>query len=81
MVGGAEAGSLDRKRINDALDKKTSSSSSVRVFKDKLPLASTSTPGAGKSLQSEGHRSSGATKSKDSDGLFSLNLCFCLMLV
>ncbi|KAK1426450.1 hypothetical protein QVD17_15122 [Tagetes erecta] len=64
MVGGAEAGSLDRKRINDSLDKQTSSS--VRVLKEKLPVASTSA-GGGKSLQPEVNRSSIATKSKDSD--------------
>ncbi|KVI00548.1 putative casein kinase II subunit beta-4 isoform X1 [Cynara cardunculus var. scolymus] len=82
MVGGGGAGSLDRKRINDALDKhleKTSSPSTSRVLninnkeKDKLSMPSTSTAGGGKSFHQDlprDNRSSSTittTKNKCSD--------------
>ncbi|MFS7904039.1 hypothetical protein Hanom_Chr01g00031181 [Helianthus anomalus] len=57
MVGGG--GPLDRKRINDALDKqleKTSSSSTSRFLnkeKDRIYMSSTSTASGGKSHQSD----------------------------
>ncbi|KAJ0612030.1 putative casein kinase II, regulatory subunit, casein kinase II subunit beta [Helianthus annuus] len=60
MVGRGGS-SLDRKRINDALDKHlektTSSPSTSRVFKDKLSVPSTSAAPAAKSFQ---HPSSSA---------------------
>ncbi|KAI3743019.1 hypothetical protein L1987_60720 [Smallanthus sonchifolius] len=78
MVGGGGAGPLDRKRINDALDKhleKTSSPSTLRVLnmhhkeKEKFSMPSTST-GGGKSFQQDVNRSSSTiatAKNKGSD--------------
>ncbi|KAK9058251.1 hypothetical protein SSX86_023091 [Deinandra increscens subsp. villosa] len=78
MVGRGGAGSLDRKRINDALDKhleKTSSPSTSRVLnihnkeKEKFSMPSTST-GGGKSFHQDLNRKSAtidATKNKGSD--------------
>ncbi|MFS7938942.1 hypothetical protein Hanom_Chr05g00445731 [Helianthus anomalus] len=60
MVGGG--GPLDRKRINDALDKqleKTSSSSTSRFLnkeKDRIYMPSTSAAGGGKSHPSDHRR-------------------------
>lgn len=86
MVGGGGGGPLDRKRINDALDKhleKTSSSTS-RVLnnnskeKEKLSMPSTSAAGGGgKSHHMDHHRDNRSSstlanpKNKGSDGLFS----------
>ncbi|KAL7615595.1 putative casein kinase II subunit beta-4 isoform X1 [Lactuca sativa] len=78
MVGGGGAGPLDRKRINDALDKhleKTSSPSTSRVLntsnkeKEKFSMPSTSTAGGGKSFHLDNRSSStiANTKSKCSD--------------
>ena len=68
----SEIGTIDRKRINDALDKhlERSSTSTSRGLsngkeKDRIPLPSTS---AGKHLDHRDQRSGSAAKNKRSDG-------------
>ncbi|KAK9068795.1 hypothetical protein SSX86_012911 [Deinandra increscens subsp. villosa] len=73
MVGGGGAGSLDRKRINDALDKqleKTSSNSTVRVLnKEKEKLSTPSTSAAGSKLfQQDFNRSSSTIDTTNNNG-------------
>lgn len=77
-------GPLDRKRINDALDKhlEKSTPSTSRAFKDKAIPSTSAGSGAGKSHQQ--HLDHRATKNKCSDGKalipFSLGKMFFLLI-